>query len=159
VDLNSLINLLTGDLIIGSDTHTTIGRVTVSDPAAAANVLNKLSTAHVKGHMLKKTGDGWEYTTAHRALPVLLVGNQLVVGSGTPAALKAFASAPTAPASGAQGSVAFRVSLTQLISTALHNSASSSQIARSILSQLTDLTGSASISTSGLTGEATLGVH
>ncbi len=49
VDLNSLINLLSGDLIIASDTHTTMGRVTVSDPTAAANVLDKLS-ANVKGH-------------------------------------------------------------------------------------------------------------
>jgi hypothetical protein len=159
VDLNSLINLLTGDLIIGSDTHTTIGRVTVSDPGAATDVLDKLSTTHVKGNTLKKTSDGWEYMTKRRALPVLLVGNQLVVGNGTPAALRAFATAPTAPASGAQGSVAFRISLSELVNQALHNSASSSQIARSILSQITDLTGSSSVSTSGLTGDGTLGVH
>jgi hypothetical protein len=122
-------------------------------------VLNKLSTTHVKGNTLKKTSDGWEYMTKRRALPVLLVGNQLVVGNGTPAALRAFATAPTAPASGAQGSVAFRISLSELVNLALHNSASSSQIARSILSQITDLTGSSSVSTSGLTGDATLGVH
>ena len=41
IDLNSLIKLLTGDLIISSDTKTTLGRVTVNDPAAAAATLSQ----------------------------------------------------------------------------------------------------------------------
>ncbi len=160
VNLDSLISLLTGDLIIASDLHDTMGRVTVSDPTAAANILDKLST-NVKGNTLRKTADGWGYITKHRVLPVLLVGNQLVVGSAPVATLKAFATAPTSPAAGAQGSVAFRISLTQLIALALHSSGSGStaQVARSVLNQLTDLTGWSSVSQSGLTGHATLGVH
>ncbi len=55
VDLGSLFSLFTGDLIIASDTHKTMGRVTVSDPTAAANVLDKLSTARVfKKETLKR---------------------------------------------------------------------------------------------------------
>ena len=161
VDLNSLINLLTGDLIIASDTHNTMGRVTVSDPTAAANVLNKLSALRgvFKTNSLKRVAGGWRYGTAHSALPVVLVGNQLVIGKAPLARLKAFATAPTTPATGAQGTVAFRISLTELISLALHSSASTSQVARSVLSQLTDLTGSTSASADGVTGNATLGVR
>jgi hypothetical protein len=160
VDLNNLFSLLTGDLIIASDTHTTMGRVTVSDPTAAANVLDKLSTARVFNKKpLKRVAGGWQYVTAHRTLPVVLVGNQLVLGKAPVAQLKAFATAPTTPATGAQGTIAFRISLTELISLALRSSASTSQVARSVLSQVTDLTGSTSASTSGITGDATLGVR
>ncbi len=91
--------------------------------------------------------------------PVVLVGNQLVLGKAPVAQLKAFGTAPTTPATGAQGTIAFRISLTELISLALRSSASTSQVARSVLSQVTDLTGSASASTSGITGDATLGVR
>jgi hypothetical protein len=161
VDLNSLFSLLTGDLIIASDTHNTMGRVTVSDPTAAADVLNKLSSLRgvFKTNSLRRVARGWRYITGTSALPMLLVGNQLVVGKGTVAQLKAFATAPTTPAAGAQGAIAFRVSLTELISLALHSSASTSQVARSVLSQLTDLTGSTSVSSSGVTGDSTLGVR
>jgi hypothetical protein len=43
VDITSLVKLATGDLIIDSDTHTTIGRVQVSDPAAARTTMAKLA--------------------------------------------------------------------------------------------------------------------
>ena len=43
VDLTSLIKLATGDLIVDSDTHTTIGRVQVSDPATAKTTIAKLA--------------------------------------------------------------------------------------------------------------------
>jgi Protein of unknown function (DUF3352) len=44
VDLNSLLKLATGSLIIASSTHTTVARARVSDPAAAARTLSKLMT-------------------------------------------------------------------------------------------------------------------
>lgn len=50
VDLTSLIKLATGDLIIDSDTHTTIGRVQVSDPAAAKTTMAKLATHPTPPH-------------------------------------------------------------------------------------------------------------
>jgi hypothetical protein len=161
VNLDSLISLLTGDLIIASDLHNTMGRVTVSDPTAAANVLDKLSV-NVKGNTLRKSAGGWSFVTKKSVLPVVLVGNQLVVGKAPVAALKAFATAPTSPAAGAQGSVAFRISLTQLIAAALGSSGSAgstAQAARSVLNQLSDFTGWSSVSPSGLTGDATLGVR
>jgi hypothetical protein len=161
VNLDSLISLLTGDLIIASDLRNTMGRVTVSDPTAAANVLDKLSV-NVKGNTLRKSADGWSFVTKKSVLPVVLVGKQLVVGKAPVAALKAFATAPTSPAAGAQGSVAFRISLTQLIAAALGSSGSAgstAQAARSVLNQLSDFTGWSSVSPSGLTGDATLGVR
>lgn len=160
VDLNGLISLLTGDLIIASDTHTTMGRVTVSNPTATANVLDKLATTPgaLRSDSLKRVAGRWELVTKHSTLPVLLVGNQLVVGKASVADLKAFASAPTTPAQNAQGSVAYRISLTRLLGPALRNATSTSQVARVILNQLADLTGSSSVSASGLTGAATLGV-
>ena len=161
VDLNSLISLLTGDLIIASDTHTTMGRVTVSDPAAAANVLDKLATTPgaLKTASVKRVAGGWDLVTKHSTIPVLLVGNQLVAGKTRIVDLKAFATAPTTPAQNTQGSLAFRISVTQLLGLALRNSTSTSQVASAILKQLTDLTGSSSVSANGLNGDATLGVR
>ena len=72
-----------------------MGRVTVSDPTAAANALDKLSTTSggpFKTASLKRVPGGWEYVTKHSALPVLLVGNQLVVGKASVGDLKPFAS-------------------------------------------------------------------
>src|SRR5205085_6427121 len=45
VDFNSLAHLLTGDLIIDSDLHTTMARATVSNAGAARRVLAKLASA------------------------------------------------------------------------------------------------------------------
>jgi hypothetical protein len=44
VDLKSLLKLATGSLIIASNTHTTMGRLGVSNPGAAASTLSKLMT-------------------------------------------------------------------------------------------------------------------
>lgn len=161
-DLNSLVNLLTGDLIIASDFRTIMGRVTVSDPVAAADVLDKLATNDTGKTTLRKTTDGWLYVTKRRSLPVVLVGNQLAVGEATVPELKAFATAPTAPASGAQGTVAYRVGLSQLLSLLLHgagSAGSTGQLLGSVLGQLSDITGWASVSPSQLLDEQTIGVH
>ena len=44
-DLNSLIKLLTGNLIVSSDTRRTMARADVTDPALAASTLSKLVSA------------------------------------------------------------------------------------------------------------------
>ena len=104
-------------------------------------------------------GNYYVVQTPTAAIPIGVIGNELVIGFKTsPAQLNAFATAPATPATGAQGSVAFRIGLPALLSGLLHTAASS-QIAQSILGHLGDITGSTSASTSGLTGSATLGLH
>ena len=163
VDLNSLIRLLTGELIVSSDTKTTMGRATVSDPAAAATTLAKLARAR-RGITSTKSkvvslGSGFYAITEGRGSTVVigLVGNQLVVGKATPAQLRAFAAAPTTPAAGAKGTVAFRIGLAPLLALAMHKS-QPPQAAQAILNSLSDITGWLSSSTTGITGNATIGL-
>jgi hypothetical protein len=157
-DLNSLIKLLTGDLTLSSDTHTTIARVDVSDPAAAKRTLDKLAGSPYKGNPLKKAGSGYVFQEGAGARIVVdLIGNKLVIGKATPAQMRAYAAGAGTPAPGAHGTVAFRVSLTQLLTLALRGR-TPPQIVQSFLSQLSDFTGSASVTATGLTGSATIGV-
>jgi hypothetical protein len=85
-----------------------------------------------------------------------VVGDQLVIGRATPAQLRAFAAAPTTPAPGAKGPVAFRVALADLLHLALHSTPS--QTAQLILGLLGDITGWIANSPAALTGNATLAV-
>jgi hypothetical protein len=162
VDLNSFLKLLTGDLVIASNTHATIGRVTVSDPAAAARDLAKLTSTpnglFAKGTKVTKLpGDVYAIHEPKAAtVDVAVVGNQFVAGNSGPGPLLAFAAVPTVPAAGARGALAFRVSLSQVLEPALKQF--SPQVAQTILSQLGDLTGWSSASTSGITGTATIAV-
>jgi hypothetical protein len=162
VDLTSLIKLATGSLIISSNTKVTGARAEVSDPAAATSTLSKLvtlpSAALGKGTTVSKAGGGF-YTIKQRGsapIEIGVVGNQLVIGKATPTQLKAFAASPTSPASGAKGSLAFQIGLAQVI--ALTQKHAPSQVARTILDSLGNITGWASASTSALTGSATLAV-
>jgi Protein of unknown function (DUF3352) len=158
-DLNSLLRLLTGDLIIASDTHTTMGRAAVSDPATAASVLAKLATAprsvFSKTTSVTRLGGGfYALKEPTQTIVVGVAGSELVVGKATPAQLRAFAAAPASPAAGAQGTVAFRVALVDLLHIALKQAPS--RIEQTILTSLGDITGWSSASTSGITGSATL---
>ncbi len=162
-DLNSLIKLLTGNLIVSSNTRVTLARADVTDPASAASTLSKLASApklvFTKATGVSKLGGGfYAINEPGQTIIIGVVGKQLVVGKATPAQLRAFASAPTSPAAGAQGSVAFRISLLQLIQLGLKNS-SPPAVAQTILKSLGDVTGWTSASTSGITGNATLAVH
>jgi hypothetical protein len=160
-DLNSLLKLFTGDLIIASDTKRTIGRVQVSDAGAARTTLSKLMSAPrgVFGPRTKvrRVGGFYAVTDANGSTVLMgLVGNQLVVGKATRAQLRAFAATPATPAPGAQGSVAFRVALDDLLHLKLRQSLPPS--VAPILSSLGDITGWLQSSTSGVTGSATLAV-
>jgi hypothetical protein len=162
VDFNSLARLLTGDLIINSDGQTTLGRAGVSDPGTARHVLAKLASAPPRllftNATTVKRAPGGFYEIARNGSTVTagIVGNQLVVGKATPSQLRAFAAAPTTPAAGANGPVAYRVALTDLLRLALHRAPSSS--AATILGLLGDITGWTANSPAALTGNATLHV-
>jgi hypothetical protein len=69
--------------------------------------------------------------------------------------LRSFAAAAGEPASSASGSVAFRISLSQLVALASKR-ATQSATTRQLLSLLGDLTGSMSATPAALTGRATL---
>jgi len=160
-DLDTFAGLLTGNLIVETDTRTTMGRADVSDPASAAKQLalvpkvlhdifpSTKSVSRVPGGMYEvKDASGKSFSLG-------LVGHEFVAGVATPAQLRAFAAAPTTPAS-TQGSVAFRVSLLALLR--IVSKGSSSAIVQSVLSNLGDITGSAAATTSALTGGVSLGV-
>jgi hypothetical protein len=161
-DLNSLVKLLTGDLIVSSDTKTTMGRVTVTDPAAAAQTLAKLMTApkalSTTATGVTKTGSFYRVKQKDGTVLTLgVVGDQLVVGQATVAQLQQFAAATPTPAAGAQGTVAFKIALASLIGLATHGQQLPQEV-QPILSSIGDLTGWAASSTSGLTGNATVAV-
>ena len=161
-DINTLIGLLSGNLIVSSDTRTTMARAQVTDASEASSTLAKLVTAPklVFSHAtsVSKIGNGfYVINQPSGAVTLGVVGNQIVVGKASPARLRAFAAAPTNPATGAQGSVAFRVGLATLLHIAVKQAPP--QVAQSILSQLGDITGWVSASTSGINGSATIAVR
>jgi hypothetical protein len=162
VDLTSLIKLATGDLIIDSDTHTTIGRVEVSDPAEAKATIAKLATHPTalskKPPAIKRLPGGfYAIKSPHsKAITVGVVGNQLVAGQATPAQLRSFAVAPPVPATGAQGAVAFKIALADVIRLASKRPLTG--IGATVVKMLGDLTGWTAASPSELTGNATLTV-
>jgi Protein of unknown function (DUF3352) len=162
VDLNGFLKLLTGDLVLASDTHTTIGRVAVSNPAAAADALSKLvanpSGLFAKATAVKKLAGGvYAFKETKRTIDVGVIGNQFVAGNTGPAQLRAFAVAPATPAAGAQGAVAFRVGLSQVLHLALKHAPP--KIVQTILASLGDITGWSSASANGIDGSATLAIR
>jgi hypothetical protein len=163
VDLTSLFKLATGSLIISSDTHVTGARAEVSDPTAAASTLSKLVTLPSavlgKATSVKSLSGGFYEITQPDSAPITIgvVGNQLVVGKATPTQLRAFAATPTSPATGAQGTLAFRIGLAQLLQLTVKQAPS--KVAQTILNSLGDITGWAAASTTALTGSATIAVH
>jgi len=166
VDVNQLVGQLSGDLTVDSDTHTTLLRAGVGNAATVASVLSKLASEPDglgKGRTLKRLGGGiYSFVANQRTALLGVVGDDLVLGvppkggATTPAALKSFAGAPSAPAAGASGAVLFRLSLSELI--ALTAKRAPSAAAQQLLALLGDLTGSMSATPAALTGTATLGV-
>jgi hypothetical protein len=161
-DLNTFAALLTSDLIIQSDTRTTMGRAEVSDSVSAAKQLAKLPQVvrdiFHSAHGLTSLPGGFYAINERNGKPLDLglLGNEFVAGLATPAQLRAFATAPTTSAPNAQGAVAFRISLIDLLKIVVTTPPSA--IVQSFLSSLGDVTGSASASPSALTGTLSLGV-
>ena len=161
VDVNSLPSQLSGDLISASQGHTDLVRVGVSNPAAVSAAFAKLQAhVHSLSPKLSATPIGAGFYAlkegSSKTFDVGVVGNQIVAGNATPAALRQFAAEPTAPAAGAQGALAFRVSLQQALR--LTGGLLHSPQATLVLSQLGDLTGWLAASPNAMTGSATLSI-
>jgi hypothetical protein len=163
VDFDSLARLLTGDLIINSDLHTTMARATVSNAGAARHVLSKLASApprllFTNAATIKRLPGGfYEIVRPGGAVVTAgVIGSQLVAGRATAGQLRAFAAAPATPAAGAHGALAFRVALADLLHLALHRTPS--KAAQVVLGLLGDITGWTADTPSALTGNATLQV-
>jgi hypothetical protein len=167
VDFANLISQFRGDLIIDSDTHTTLVRAGVADPTVVNKLLSKLGAARsgFGAHSKIRALGGGFYSVAQGQRNTLLgvLGNQLVFGEPpkgghiSTTTLRSFASAPGAALPGASGALSFRISLRQLIAlTAAHSASASSPIARQLLSLLGDFSGSMAVTPAALTGSATL---
>ena len=152
VAVGSLSKLLTGQLNLQSDTHTTMARAQVSNPSLLQADLAKLVKARTaKGAQVTSLGGGFYRVRSDKSdITVGVSGGQLLVGKATPAQLRTFAAAPASNASGGSGSVNFRIALIQLLQTTLKRPLS--PVAMQVLSMLGDITGSAHATTDGLTG-------
>lgn len=158
ISLQSVLDQFTGSMIVASSGHKTFERTQVSDPAKTASLLAKIAT--VKNTVSHSLGGGfYQVKLGSRPGVVGLVGNQLVVGHASPAQLRAFANAPTVAATGAQGSVAFRVSLTSYIQRALAGYNAPPQVLQPILGTIGDLTGWIASTPQATTGSATIAIH
>jgi hypothetical protein len=158
VDVASLGKMLTGQLNLESDTHTTIARTQVTDPSAVRSDLAKLVQARTaKGARVTPLGGGlYEVRSGTTHVTVGVIDGQLVVGKATVEQLRAFAAAPASSASAGTGSVSFRISLASLLQTALKRAPS--PLAMQLIGMLGDITGSAEASTDGLTGTVSVPV-
>jgi hypothetical protein len=152
VDITSLGKMLTGQLNLESDTHTTIALAQVSDPSTVQADLAKLVKAGTaKGARLTSLDGGfYEVRSDTSDITIGVSNGQLLVGKATPSQLRAFAATPAGNVSGGSGSVTFRVGLAGLLHTALKRPPS--PLAVQLLSMVGDITGSAEASTDGLTG-------
>lgn len=152
-----LIRQLSGELVVGSDLKATMARSGVRNTAAAQLILARIAKDPGDAFPGSTVTSGGGFYTFHKlngttetfgvASGKLLVGIKVL-----PSQLRGFATAPTAPAPNAQGSVAFSVALSQLIT--LASRGASAQIPPAILKSLGDLTGWVSATTSGLDGNA-----
>ena len=161
-DLNTFAALLTGDLVVETNLTTTMGRAQVSDPASAAAQLTKLPVAvrdifrSAKG-VKRLPGGFYAITGGRRPFDLGLVGDEFVAGVATPAQLKAFAAAPAAAAPGAQGSLAARITLLDLLRLTLKKHPGA--LVQSVLSTLGDVTGSATATPGAVTGQLNLSLR
>jgi hypothetical protein len=162
VDLNSLLNLLTGQAQLSSDGHVTMIRGDVSDAGAANTTLAKLASqpkafSAQPVSVRHAPGGFYVFKEATHSTTVGVVGNRLVLGlNATPTQLTTFARAPSQPAIGAQGSVAFRVSLPALLGLALKQA--QNPTVQTILRSLGDVTGWLAAAPEALTGSATVAI-
>jgi Protein of unknown function (DUF3352) len=161
-DLRALVAALTGNLNVESDTHTTVARAQVTNPSAVSGMLAKLANAPDGGALSKSShlsslGAGlYALKNSTQTLTLGVIGNQLVIGKATAGQLRAFASAPTTTATKATGAITFQIALANLLHITLKHAQSAT--VQQLYSLLGDITGSASATTSGLTGTATLGL-
>ncbi len=159
-DVNDLLRQLTGDLVTVSDGHATAARSDVADPSKTGRVLASLAKDPRDAFQTGSVTRSGAFYVFHKPggdTLLGLVGNKLVVGTRvSPAQLAAVAKATTAAVPGAQGPVAFSVSLQELIRLGLQRTGQ--QIPTAVLAALGNLTGWASNNSSGLDGVASVAV-
>ncbi|MDQ6774784.1 MAG: hypothetical protein M3071_00885 [Actinomycetota bacterium] len=161
-DLNAFVGMLTGNLIVESDTRTTMVRADVSNRASAARQLARFPELAryifpTAKSVTRQPGGFYGVKEARgKSFELGLVGSEFVAGMATPAQLRAFATAPATPVPNAQGSVAFRISLLELLQLGLGKPPN--PLLAPILTGLSDITGSVSATPSALSGQLGLGV-
>ncbi|MBV8430191.1 MAG: hypothetical protein JO244_03450, partial [Solirubrobacterales bacterium] len=139
-----------------------LARVDIVNPGDMARTLRRLGPSLPEllgsgpGTTVTPGPAGFEtvHSPGNPKVLVGLVGSELVVGNGSPAQLRTFAAEPSTAAPGAQGALAFRIALPQLIQLAQHSAPS--KTIQEVLATLGDITGWASSSPSALTGSAML---
>lgn len=165
VDLNrDVFAQLSGNLEVDYGPGGVLARAQVADPAGAARTLANANTSSKlifnRAKSVKLLGGGF-YAVRSKSTTVYygLVGNQFVVGNAPVAQLRAFAAAPATPVAGAQGPLAFRLSVAQVVSLALkasHRQSSLPPAVQSILNMFGDVTGWAANDAGGLHGSVSI---
>ena len=162
-DLTSFIAQLTGSATLNSDGHTTMFRATLSDPAKAQREFTALIEQpgllfSSPADRVRSLGGGFLLESHGTSRTTFGISSgQLLVGAASVARLKEFATAPGTAATGAQGSIAFRVALGSLLQLALLHAPSG--LAGAVLARLGDITGWAQASPTALTGTASLAIR
>ena len=159
IDVTGALGQLTGDLITAGQGQISLFRAGVSDPASVSRTLAAVQS-HIQifspnVHMRSVGGGFYAVTSPSLNLTVGVVGNQIVAGNASPARLRVFAAAPTAPSSG-HGAIAFNSNLSQAIK--LTGGLVKSAQAQLILSELRQFSGWLAASPSALTGNLTVTV-
>lgn len=125
---HDLIDKLTGGAQIASDAKSAfLARAQLSDPATFKTALDKVAPLLGDPTTKISRGPGGFWLISHTGKKghsgtgaIGVVGNYVVAGKAPVAQLRAFASAATVPVSGANGALAFRVAVPQLLASVLH---------------------------------------